>query len=158
VIPVQTTYLRPRSGIILLTLVPILMVMFLSDRANIDSTLKWIYASMLLVPVGMYIFITNTYIELDNEGITHKNPCRTKTILWSKVARSYFKIVSTGKSSKRMWYFEGNNKERLRFTTRLYSRKALRSIAEALVIKCPEARIEQKIINIAEGEFPWYIF
>jgi hypothetical protein len=156
-IPVQTTYLRPRSGIILLMLIPILIAIGIANTTSGDSTLKWVSGLMLLIPIGMYIFITNSYIELDNEGITNKNPFKTKNILWSEVTGSYFKIVHTGKSSKRMWYFEGTGK-RFRFSTNLYSRKALRSIAEALITKCPDAHIEQKIVNIAEGKFPWYIF
>jgi hypothetical protein len=157
VIPVQTTYLRPRSGIILLMLIPILIAIVIANTTNGDSTLKWVSGLMLLIPIGMYIFITNSYIELDNEGLTHKNPFKIKSIPWSEVTVSYFKIVHTGKSSKRMWYFEGTAK-RFRFSTNLYSRKALKTIAEALVTKCPDARIEQKIVSIAEGKFPWYIF
>jgi c-di-AMP phosphodiesterase-like protein len=157
VIPVQTTYLRPRSGIVLLALIPVIAFIVFANTTENDNSLKIISALALIIPVAIYIFITNSYLELDNEGITQKNPFRTKSILWKEVTRSYFRVIHTGKSSKRMWYFE-NPAKSFRFTTNLYSRKALRSVAEALVTKCPEARIEQKVINIAEGKFPWYIF
>jgi hypothetical protein len=39
-----------------------------------------------------------------------------------------------------------------------YSRKDLRKIAEAVVIKCAKAEIDPRIQNMAEGRFPWYIF
>lgn len=157
-IPVQSTYLRPRSGIILLTLIPILIFVFVANTTKTsDDSIKIISALMLLVPIAMYIFIINSYIEFDNDSITHKNPFRSKSILWRDVTRSYFRVVHTGKSSKRMWYFE-NYEKTFRFATNMYSRKALKSIAEALVTKCPNAEIEQKIRSIAEGKFPWYIF
>lgn len=157
-IPIQTTYLRPRSGIILLILIPVLVLVVTAYTTyNYDNTIKIISALTLLIPVGMYIFIINSYVELDNDGITSKNPFRTKNILWKNITRSYFKVVHTGKSSKRMWYFE-NDKNSFRFATNLYSRSSLREIAEALIAKCPNAAIDQKIRNIAEGRFPWYIF
>jgi c-di-AMP phosphodiesterase-like protein len=156
-IPIQTTYLRPRSGIILLTLIPIIILIAVANTTNNDNNLKVASALMLLIPIGLYIFITNSYVEFDNESITSKNPFRTRNILWKDVTRSYMKVIHTGKSSKRMWYFENYNK-RFRFATNLYSRKALRTIAEALVTKCPGAEIDQRIKDIAEGKFPWYIF
>lgn len=156
-IPVQTTYLRPRSGIILLALIPVLIIIVVANTTNNDNNLKIVSALMLLIPLAIYIFIVNSYIEFDNDAITHKNPFRSKSILWKEVTRSYFRVIHTGKSSKRMWYFE-NDIKTFRFATNLYSRKALRSIAEALITKCPEAHIDQKIRNMAEGKFPWYIF
>jgi c-di-AMP phosphodiesterase-like protein len=157
VIPVQTTYLRPRSGIILLTLIPVLILVIVANTTDSTSTLKIASGVMLLIPIAAYIFIINSYIEFDNDGITNKNPFRITSIQWKDVTRSYFRVVHTGKSSKRMWYFE-NFEKKFRFATNLYSRKALRAIAEALITKCPNAEIDQKIRNIAEGKFPWYIF
>jgi hypothetical protein len=156
-IPVQTNYLRPRSGIILIALIPVLILVVIANTTDNTVSLKIASAVMLLIPIGMYIFITNSYIEVTNDGITAKNPFKTRSIEWKNITRSYFKMVHTGKSSKRMWYFE-NFEKRIRFATNLYSRKALRTIAEALVTKCPNAEIDQKIKNIAEGKFPWYIF
>jgi c-di-AMP phosphodiesterase-like protein len=156
-IPVQTTMLRPRSGIILLALIPLIIVLGVANTLHKDNTIIIVSALMMLIPVGIYIFITNSYVEVDNDGITSKNPFKTKSILWKDVTNSYFKVIHTGKSSKRMWYFE-NFDQRFRFATNLYSRKALRTIAEALMSKCPNAEIDQKIRNIAEGKFPWYIF
>jgi c-di-AMP phosphodiesterase-like protein len=156
-IPVQTTFLRPRSGIILFTLIPVLIILVVANTTNNDNNLKIVSALMLLIPVGIYIFITNSYVEIDNDGITSKNPFRTRSILWKDVTNSYFKVIHTGKSSKRMWYFEHFDKH-FRFATNLYSRKSLRTIAEALIMKCPNAQIDQKIRDIAEGKFPWYIF
>jgi hypothetical protein len=156
-IPVQTTYLRPRSGIVHLALIPVLIFVVIANTTSADAMLKLMSAIMLLVPIGMYVFITNSYVELNNESITAKNPFKTRTIEWKDVARSYFKVIHTGKSSKRMWYFE-NFEKSIRFATNLYSRRSLQTIAEALVMKCPHAEIDEKIKRIAEGKFPWYIF
>jgi c-di-AMP phosphodiesterase-like protein len=156
-IPVQTTFLRPRSGIILLVLIPVLIMVVVANTVNNDSTLKIASVLMLVIPVAIYIFVTNSYVEFDNDGITYRNPFKTRTILWKNITRSYMKVIHTGKSSKRMWYLE-NDKEQFRFATNLYSRTALRSIAEALLQKAPQAEIEQKIRDMAEGKFPWYIF
>jgi c-di-AMP phosphodiesterase-like protein len=156
-IPVQTTFLRPRSGIILLALLPVLVLVIVANPVNNDSALKIASVLMLLIPVCIYIFVTNSYVEFDNDGITHRTPFKTRIIRWKDVTRSYMKVIHTGKSAKRMWYLE-NDKEQFRFATNLYSRRSLRSIAEALLQKAPQAAIEQRIRDIAEGKFPWYIF
>jgi hypothetical protein len=156
-IPIQTTYLRPRSGIMLIMLAAVLIFVIIANNAQNDAITKIGSALLLLVPIGFYIFITNSYVELNNDGITAKNPFKTKSIEWKDVTRSYFRVIHTGKSSKRMWYFE-NDSRSFHFATNLYSRNSLKAIAEALIAKCPGAEIEQKIRNIAEGRFPWYIF
>ncbi len=158
-IPIQTTYLKPRSGFMLIGLLPLGVLIYVMMNTNgDDKQLMLVFSLISLIPLGMFFFHAKSYVMIDNDGITHKTPFRQRTIGWNEVTRSYFKIRHTGKSSQRLWYFENVVGKGLSFTTGLYSRKSLRAVAEALVTKRPQAEIDQKIRNIAEGNFPWYIF
>jgi len=157
-LPVSVTYLKPRVKFLLIFLLfPIAMgVIYFSEEGEKQEVFIAV-AIMSAVFLIIYFLLNKSYIMIDDHGITAKNVLREKSIDWKDIRRSYFKIIHTGKSSKRMWYFEGERSD-LRFSSNLYSRQSLKTIAEALVGKCPGAEIDDKIRNIAEGKFPWYIF
>lgn len=158
-IPIETKYLKPRSGFLLIGLLPLGVLLYVATQTNgDDKQLMLVFSLIALIPLAMFFFHAKSYVVIDNDGITHKTPFRQRTISWNDVTRSYFKIRHTGKSSQRLWYFENVIGKGLSFTTGLYSRRSLQAIAEALLTKRPDAEIEQKIRNIAEGKFPWYIF
>lgn len=157
-IPIQTTYLKPRTKFLLLFfLVPVAMiVLFASDEIRDKEFLIWALVISVAFAI-VYFIIGKSYVMIDNHGITIKNIFKEKSLDWKDIQRFYLKIIHTGKSTQRLWYFEAGGAS-LNFSTNLYSRKSLQSVAEALVSKCTHAQIEPKIREMAEGKFPWYIF
>ncbi len=158
-IPIQTTYLKPRSGWILAALLPVAVFAFISTEVNGDEPLlKIMFGIFLTIPVGMYVFSMRSFVQIDNDGITHKTPFKQKSFLWKEVTQSYFRIRYTGKSTQRLWVFKNAAEQTFHFSVGMYSRSSLQSIAEAVVNKCANAELDPNIRKFAEGKFPWHIF
>ena len=157
-IPIETTYVKPRSYFVLLALVPVAVYFYVAVSVSGRESHIWLIGLLIsLVPLGIFFYHWKSYVLLDNDGITTKTPFRETMIRWNDITRSYMETTFTGRSSKRYWYFEREKGKGVSFATGLYSRRSLRSVAEALVTKCPKAAIEPRIINISQGKFPWYI-
>jgi len=158
-IPIQTTYLKPRTWtkyLFLLTPTTLLVLYFVLDRK--DDVLLYIALGSLSIFVVSAWLLNKVHVMLDNYGITYKSAFFSRNIEWHEVTSSYFRMRHTGKSTKRLWYFENITGKSIHFSTSMFSRASLQTIAECLVGKCPDAAIDQKIRDIAEGKFPWYIF
>lgn len=157
-LPLETTYLRPRSYILLIpTLIAVGFFLFLGIQENLENNEQY----FMLIPIGIMVLIWLGYrkaqITIDNDGLTHKTIFFTKQFLWSEVIKTYIKYRHHGKSGSHYWFFELAGR-RVKFSTAFYSRKSLQKIAEAVVEKCKNAAIEERIQKMAEGRFPWYIF
>jgi hypothetical protein len=158
-IPVQATYLRPRSGFILLALVPLAILFYVGIVTSRGDWGMWVIAILIgIIPLGIFLFQRNSFVMIDNDGIIYKTPVREKTISWRDVSKSYLKMRYTGKSSQRLWHFENSAGKGLAFPTGSYNRRSLQTIAEAITAKCPQADIAPKIREMAEGKFPWYVW
>ncbi len=158
-IPIQTTYLKPRTWTkYLFLLTPAIMITLYYVEGSKDDAFLYIGLGSLVIFLIAAWLLSKVYVMIDNDGISYKTAISIKTMEWKDVSRSYFRIRHTGKSSKRLWYFENTTGKSLNFSTGMYSKASLQAIAEALVSKCQNAEIEQKIRDSAEGKFPWYIF
>lgn len=118
----------------------------------------------MILSVGMIIAslvfrwaISKSYLQIDNDGITHKTVFKEKTIPWSSVKRTELVRRATGKSNQLNWLIEGET-DSIEFVTSNYSRISLRQVAEAIVEKCPWIEKDDRIIRMSRGEFPYYIF
>jgi hypothetical protein len=159
VIPIQTTHLRPRSYFALLAMIPVVLYLYVALKMNREDQTLWIITGFIsAIPLGIFFYNWKSRVLIDNDGITSKTPFNERAINWKDITRSYLKVRHTGKSSQRRWHFENITGKGPSFSTGLYSRRSLRTIAEALTTKCPNAEIEPKIRDMAEGRFPWYIF
>lgn len=157
-LPIQTTYLRPRGFIFLIPLVfCIALFIIVGTQTNVPKEVEFIFLIPLVILLIFWIAFRKTQITIDNEGLSYKSIFTSKQFAWGDVNKTYIKYKSHGKSGNHYWFFELIN-GRFKFTTGLYSRRSLQQIAQAVMEKCKNAQVEDRILNMAEGKFPWYIF
>lgn len=157
-LPIETTYLKPRSSILIIPgLIAIGIFLVVGTQKNLDPNFQY----FLLIPIAIIVLLwlgsRKVQITIDNEGFTHKTIFYTRQFLWKEVVKTYIKYEHHGKSGSHYWFFELPDRK-VKFSTSSYSRKSLKTIAEAVVEKCNHAEIEDRIFKMAEGHFPWYIF
>lgn len=107
----------------------------------------------------IYYMLSKNKLVVDNDGLIH---ClffgKQKSMLWQDVKSSRLSWHFHGHGANIEWAIEPFSGRNISFQPSFYNRKNLRIIAEALVDKCPNAVIDQRIKKMAEGKFPWYIF
>lgn len=157
-LPIQTTHLRPRKFVFLIPLAFCIgLFIIVGMQKNLPTEVELIF----LIPLGILLIIwlgfRRILLTIDNEGLTYKSIFRTRQFSWNEVQKTYIKYKSHGKGGNHYWFFELAN-GRFKFTTGLYSRKSLQQVAQAVLEKCNNAQVEDRILNMAEGKFPWYMF
>jgi hypothetical protein len=157
-LPVQTQTFRARKFILIIPL-PLIVGLLLMPRTAENKNYLTIF---LIASLALLFFIWTTLkklkIEIDNVGFRFQSLFHSKEFVWKEVVKIYIKFHHHGKSGSHYWYFEKVDGSRIRFRIILFSRKNLQSIAEAATMKCSLAEIQDKIRNMAEGRFPWYVF
>jgi hypothetical protein len=158
--PIETTTLRARPW-------PAYLLMAISGLVFIPRFffLPEKTGGVMYIGIGLFIFsiivwflLSKSRIIIDDAGLNYKTVFTTKEVLWNSVSKTYLKYRQHGRSGSYYWYFENPYGRKIKFPIRLYSRKNLRTIAEALTTKCQNADIERRIYDMAEGQFPWYIW
>jgi hypothetical protein len=157
-LPIQTTHLRPRKFIFLIPLAfCIALFIIIGTQKNLPTEVELIFLIPLIILLIIWTIFRRILLTIDNEGLTYKSIFTTKQLTWNDVQKTYIKYKSHGKSGSHYWFFELNN-TRFKFSTGLYSRRSLQQVAEAVVEKCKNTEIEERIYKMAEGKFPWYMF
>lgn len=156
---IPTTYIKPRSWYKYLFLLgPVIFcIVYLADDHK-DPVLLYVGGGVLALWLCFWWLMSKMLITVDNDGLTYKTAFKERSISWKDITRSYLKVVNTGKSNQRYWYFDHTAGKPLYFSTDSFSRESIKTIAGALVDKCPAAEIEEKIRGFANGKFPWYMF
>ncbi len=81
-----------------------------------------------------------------------------KEILWKDVFKSEFSVTPTNATLLISWDIIAYSGDKINIFIGKYPRRDMRTIANALITRCPEALIDKTITNMAAGKFPWYIF
>jgi|SRR6478672_9463209 hypothetical protein len=155
--PIETTVLRQRTWPAFLMTAAGLGVLFIPSKQNTNVPV-YVGLGIVAFSILLYFLISKSQLIVDDAGITKKNLLKTKQIAWETIGKTYLKREHHGKSSNLYWVFEDPNGKKSKIQIDLLSRKSLRVIAEAITMKCKTASIEKRIYNMAEGEFPWYIW
>ena len=155
--PIETTSLRKRPWPAFLILA-IGIGIFLIPGNQKQNVPVYIGVGFILLSILIFILISKSEIIVDDTGITHKNLFTTKEIAWANISRTYLKSEHHGKSRRLYWFFEDLRGKKSKLQVDLLSRKNLRILAEAVTMKCPSSDIEKRIYDMAEGQFPWYIW
>ena len=157
-LPIETATLKPRSWIFIFVLVIVLIVYDLAvQKSNIEG-IHFIFPIIIGIILLIWAGFRKVALIIDNEGLTSKSAFSSKEILWKDITQTYLKYQHHGKSGNMYWYFNTPAQPHFSFSTGFYSRKSLQTIAQAVVEKCEKAEIEERIWNMTEGRFPWYIF
>ena len=157
-LPITPTVVKPRQwgSFIPIVLVAIVYGIVATQKPSNDANL--VFGIVFILMFLLLFLFRKTSISIDNEGITSTNAFRIKQVLWKDITKTYLKYQHHGKSGSVYWLFETGTARSFKFSTSFYSRKSLRTIAEAVITKCSGAEIQDKIIRMSEGRFPWYIF
>jgi hypothetical protein len=149
--------LRPRLWPAFLIMAMGIGILFIpgTQKQNVPV---YIGIGLLVLAIVVYLLISKSEVIVDDAGIRHKTAFKTKEILWASIVRTYLKFEHHDKSRSIYWYFEDLQGSKSRFRVDLHSRKNLRVLAEAITIKCKSCDIEKRIYDMAEGQFPWYIW
>jgi hypothetical protein len=155
--PIETTVLRSRVWPAFLIMAIGIGIFFIPGTQK--QNVPWyIGIGLIALSIGVYLIISKSQVTVDDLGVTHKNVFKTREIQWANISRSYLKSEHHGKSRSLYWYFEDLQGKKSKFRVDLLSRKSLRVLAEAITMKCKSADIEKRIYDMAEGQFPWYIW
>lgn len=155
--PIETTILRQRSWPAFLIIAIGIGIFFIPGNQKQEVPI-YVGAGMIVLAIIVYLLISKTQVIVHNSGITHKTVFKTREISWDSISKTYLKSEHHGKSRSLYWYFENPEGKKTKFSTDLLSRKSIRTIAEAVTMKCKAADIEKRIYDMAEGHFPWYIW
>jgi hypothetical protein len=155
--PIETTVLRQRTWPALLIMAMGIGIFFIPGNQKQDVPM-YIGIGIIALSVGLYFLISKSQIIVDDTGITKKTVFKTKEMPWGSISKTNLKSEHHGKSRSLHWYFEDHHGKKTKFQIDLLSRKNLRIIAEAITMKCKTADIEKRIYDMAEGQFPWYIW
>lgn len=157
-IPIETAVLRPRKWLVILPfLLPLVLFVVLHNKERQPMPIVFL-AILVGVLVVLLLVFAKRMIIIDNEGITSMHLIGAKQVAWNGIKKVYTKWERTGKSKTLYWYFEREAEKPFKFSTALYGRKDLRTLAEAITLKCDKAEIQPLIRDMAEGVFPWYLF
>ena len=155
--PIETTVLRQRTWPAFLMMAIGIGILFIPGNQK-QNVPMYIGIGIVALSIGLYLLISKSQVIVDDFGITKKTAFKTKEISWDSIYKSYLKSEHHGKSRSLYWYFEDQFEKKSKIQVDLLSRKSLRVMAEAITMKCKTADIDQKIYNMAEGQFPWYIW
>ena len=155
--PIETTTLRKRPWPAFVILA-IGIGIFLIPGNQKQNVPVYIGVSFIALSILVFILISKSQITVDDTGIIHKNLFRTREIPWASISKTFLKSEHHGKSRRLYWYFEDLHGRKSKFQVDLLSRKNLRVLAEAITMKCPSSDIEKRIYDMAEGQFPWWIW
>lgn len=157
-LPIEPLILKPRLTMLYIGAGSGLLIFFIL-RNNMDTgQLDWIILFIAGFCLLLWFLLRKTELRIDNDGLTHKTFFSTRQARWEEVAKTYIKYEHRGKSGRYYWNFIMTGGKDLKFSSSLYSRQSLRQIAEAVTTKCDKAEIQDRIYQMAQGRFPWYMF
>ena len=155
--PIETTVLRSRPWPAFLIMAIGIGIFFIpgTQKQNVPA---YMGVGLFVLAVVVFVLILKSQVIVDDAGVSHKTAFKTREIPWANISRTYLKSEHHGKSRSLYWYFEDLQGRKSKFRVDLLSRKSLRVLAEAITMKCKSADIEKRIYDMAEGQFPWYIW
>lgn len=157
--PIESTTFRPRPWPPFLMLAAGVAVLLIPQNNGHNITAIYIGIGILVFSIVLWLLLSKAGIAINDSGLTCKTVfTSSREVLWNSVSKTYIKYHRHGKTGSYYWYFENPDGRKLKFSMKLYPRKSLRAIAEAVTMKCRNAEIEKRIYDMAEGQFPWYIW
>jgi hypothetical protein len=156
----ETQIIKPRkSPALIIGGVIIVIILLAPVKPEFDSLKLYLSGLVLFIFGALYLMLSKIYIVLANDGITFKLAYLKKeqTVLWHQITFAKLEWYFTIHSAEPLWVIFYDNTQ-IKFQPSYYSRKHLRAIAEAFIIKCSASITDKKIKKIAEGKFPWYLF
>jgi hypothetical protein len=156
--PVLTTSLKPRKWPTYIPLFVSAFVLMMGYKTGKLQEMQWIALALIGVWAILSFLFNKLEIIIDDYSLRYKTIFREKVVKWTDVTATYLKYQHEGKSGSYYWFFEQTAAKTVKFSISFYSRKSLQILSESVVTKCSNARIEDRIRNMAAGKFPWFVF
>jgi hypothetical protein len=151
---------RPRKYVALLPLIAPVVLSFFVFVKHVypPKQLALITTISVLASVVIYVLLNAVQIRLNGEGILFRAITGERRLPWTALQAVRVHRVRTGKTSHLEMVLERNDGDRpATLNVKLYSRHALQRITSAIVAKAPQAQIDARVQEFAEGRFPWYV-
>lgn len=158
-LPIETKELTIRKTPLYFIVAVFIVYLYVLEQSGKFTFANYLAAGGMLLLLFIYYVLTKNKLIIDNDGITQQLFFRKQRELkWNEIKSSKLEWEYHMHGANLGWITTPFIGKAIRFETWFYSRKKLKLIAEALVQKCNTADIDKKIISMAEGKFPWYIF
>lgn len=142
--------------IIALVLVGPFLLLFIHDPQ--DKRIHFLLILPILICVALFIIEQYHKIYIDDQILQVQTILNKKAIRWKSITRSYISWHIDIHTAAPLWHFESTEHNNFFITFGYFSRNDMQIIAQQLIDKAPKARIDDKVINMAHGKFPWYVF
>ena len=137
----------------------VVLFFILNDTGKLHETDSLLVAAGFLLFIFIYYLLSRNKLILDKECITHHLFFgKQKVIKWKELQSTSLVWDNHGYGTNLSMDFVNYSGKKMSLQTSFYSRKSLKIIAEALIDAASHVTIDKRIVNIAKGEFPWYIF
>jgi hypothetical protein len=116
---------------------------------------------LLAVVFCLFLLITSRYITiyLDEEKMVVSDALRKRTVFWADVYASSIGWELEGMhGGKPAWTIRLKDSRQVDLNLGYYSRRDMTLLARFFLARTGGAVLSQKIHDIAEGRFPWYLF
>ena len=134
------------------------LLFILNDTGKLQDDKSIIILGGLSVFIFIYFMLSKNKLVIDNDEITQQLFFgKQKVLKWKEMKSSHLNWHFSGHSADISWSFIDYSGKAINIQASFYSRKKIKFIAEALIDKCPQAVIDKRLKNIANGKFPWYI-
>jgi hypothetical protein len=157
-IPIQTKTISPRKtpGCIMLG-VTLFLLYKLDDKPGISDITLIIGSGVILIFLFYFYILSISMVNLEDSGITFKSLLRKeKFIAWSEIRQVSHEWFAYSHTAILHWHVHYAANQKHNIEPWNFSKKDIRAIAEALVIKCPGALLDKNIVEVSNGKFPWY--
>ena len=143
--------------ILFLELVAIFLILNKDDRIIFQDYILII--AILIIPMSAVFIYKYSVLKIDASGLEKRSFKTRVSFKWQEIKRADVEIHTNffPNTHRHAIKLKSGNKELIILLTD-YSRKKVKILCEAIVSTCPDANISDKIRNMAEGKFPWYIF
>jgi hypothetical protein len=148
---VQTEVLKPTKIVSWIALAVMLLytyIIFSKDGTPSQKDLIVLVIGVLIT-AGLF-FIQRSYIILDNEGITHKQPGKQKFIAYRDIVFADLITHYHGHGYSVMWEIKTSDGKTSSMIP--YGKKNMRKMAEALAMKLPGNALGERVVKLAEGK------
>lgn len=160
-IPIGEHIIKPRKNNFLYLALFFSIGIFVGDAIHSTELFAGAFSLALLSGIIGVLFLIFTFkneLIINDQGIISKNLLKTRELNWQQIQAITFHFVWHGKSGHHeIGFINANQKQNIIVVANYYNRSQLKEIAQLITTKY-QGNVSPKIIQMAEGIFPWYLF
>lgn len=153
--------IRPRYILVyIFFLFVVLLILLIGTKTGYrDPKLYYLFGYVTVFVVLWLVVLSRLKICIDSDVITMETIIRKEQIFWKDIKESRLGWEIEGPHGASLnWIFQAFDGRKLEIRLGFYSRKNLMTLSQQVIEKAKNAKISDKIYQMAEGQFPWYLF